>query len=60
MSYHVPRMTLNEREIVLGKMDTIRELVKAHNELAEHIEKQAKRIDELTVIVRELRKVVGE
>lgn len=55
MSYHVPRMFVNEREIVLGKMSTIREIVRAHNELAEHIEKQAKRIDELTALVRELR-----
>ena len=47
MSYHVPRMTINEREIVIGKMGTFRELVKAHNALAECIEEQAKRIDAL-------------
>ena len=55
MSYHVPRMTVNESIIVLGKKATIREFVSAHNELAEHIEMQAKRIDELEALVRELR-----
>ena len=55
MSECVPRMTVNEREITLGKMGTIRELVRAHNVLAECIEEQSKRIDELTEIVHELR-----
>lgn len=52
MSYHVPRMSVNEREIILGKMGTLRELVKAHNILAEFIEVQAKRIDELEAKLR--------
>lgn len=47
MGYYVPRLDMNEREFVIGKMGTVREFVKAHNILADCIEELNMKIDEV-------------
>ena len=63
MSNHIPRMRLRNDVLSVTSKGDVRELVRAYNVLAEHVEEIYKRINELELRLSKLEtttKLVGE